>query len=297
MPRSAVGCAAILASLLPASHSASQTFGVITAELEVTLASYVDVEDPNAEGLPDLGDTLDFVFTYDASELQKTQPLPFLWQTSQPLVDLSLQTRGVGAGDRFAALAETFEPNDEADVQYTANTLGLVGLGLFPFGMKDPIEFQEPEFELDISGLTTDTDPSLFELSDLPMDMTPAVQDGTVLGRLRFRSRAFAGEFDSFVEASLTGLTFATLIVDPAGGDFNGDGAVDNGDLNLLLGSWGESNVPTEWVNGFVAPVDNGELNLLLGDWGAGVGIVATPEPTTAVLLLAAVAAGAVRRW
>lgn len=61
-------------------------------------------------------------------------------------------------------------------------------------------------------------------------------------------------------------------------GDFNNDGVVDNGDLSLLLGSWGGSAVPSEWVNGFTGTVDNDELSALLGGWGAG--LTAVPEPS-----------------
>lgn len=79
-------------------------------------------------------------------------------------------------------------------------------------------------------------------------------------------------------------------------GDFNGDGLVDNGDLNLLLGSWGAATVPPTWVNGFTAPVDNGELNALLGNWGAGV-VTAIPEPSTFIVtLVAATSLAGVRR-
>ncbi|TWT48290.1 PEP-CTERM sorting domain-containing protein [Botrimarina hoheduenensis] len=84
-------------------------------------------------------------------------------------------------------------------------------------------------------------------------------------------------------------------VVEPVQGDFNGDGKVDNGDLNLLLGNWGSATVPGTWVNGFTAPVDNGELNALLGNWGFGVG-VAVPEPASALLLGLAAAAVTARR-
>lgn len=89
---------------------------------------------------------------------------------------------------------------------------------------------------------------------------------------------------------SVDGVDYTQVAVVAGGvpGDFNGDGRVDNGDLNLLLGSWGASTVPGDWVNGFVAPVDNGELNALLGGWGFGVP-AATPEPTGVLLLMAGV--------
>ncbi|TWT40170.1 hypothetical protein Pla111_34340 [Botrimarina hoheduenensis] len=55
-------------------------------------------------------------------------------------------------------------------------------------------------------------------------------------------------------------------------GDFNGDGFVDNSDLNLLLANWGATTVPPTWINGFDTFVDNGELNALLANWGFGIG-------------------------
>lgn len=78
-------------------------------------------------------------------------------------------------------------------------------------------------------------------------------------------------------------------------GDFNGDGRVDNDDLNLLLGSWGDSTVPPAWINGFEPPVDNDELNALLGNWGFGTG-TAVPEPTAFLVCLLSTAAALGRR-
>lgn len=89
---------------------------------------------------------------------------------------------------------------------------------------------------------------------------------------------------------------YDSLIAEAIAGDFNGDGQVDNGDLNLLLGSWGAGTVPGEWINGFEAPVDNGELNDLLGNWGSGVPATAVPEPAAFVLAWLVVAAVASRR-
>lgn len=90
----------------------------------------------------------------------------------------------------------------------------------------------------------------------------------------------------------LTPLASLRLAGGPAvEGDFNGDGQVDNGDLNLLLGSWGDSTVPPEWINGFTAPVDNGELNALLGNWGFGVS-AAVPEPVGVLGWIVAMAMG-----
>lgn len=70
-------------------------------------------------------------------------------------------------------------------------------------------------------------------------------------------------------------------------GDFNGDGAVDNFDLNLLLINWGASvpPVPEGWT-GFQpigGSIDNDELNPLLLNWGVGAG-TSIPEPATLAL-------------
>lgn len=100
--------------------------------------------------------------------------------------------------------------------------------------------------------------------------MRPIVSFGNV-------NPAFAGQPQANAFIFSTSLGEATD-VELAEGDFNADGRVDNGDLNLLLGNWGSATVPAEWTNNFVTPVDNGELNALLGTWGAGVP-AAVPEP------------------
>ncbi|MEO1496970.1 MAG: FG-GAP repeat protein [Planctomycetota bacterium] len=82
-------------------------------------------------------------------------------------------------------------------------------------------------------------------------------------------------------------------------GDFNGDGRVDNTDLNLLLVHWGEAVPPRPegWLG--VAPsgplVDNDELNALLQVWGFGTS-VSVPEPVSALLISAAMVFPAICR-
>lgn len=71
-------------------------------------------------------------------------------------------------------------------------------------------------------------------------------------------------------------------------GDFNGDGLVDNGDLNLLLSNWGAAVPPAPAGWGGYAPtgptVDNDELNVLLANWGKGTTGAPIPEPSSLVL-------------
>ncbi|MEO1496340.1 MAG: endonuclease [Planctomycetota bacterium] len=102
-------------------------------------------------------------------------------------------------------------------------------------------------------------------------------------------------------ETQTLALTLRSEVVSagPLPGDFNGDGVVDNGDLNLLLPNWGASTspLPSGWVGDppIGAIVDNDELNRLLPNWGAGIDAV--PEPTTAaVLVLSLATVGCVRR-
>lgn len=78
-------------------------------------------------------------------------------------------------------------------------------------------------------------------------------------------------------------------------GDFNGNGAVENADLTLLLNNWAKptSPTPTGWVGEpLTGPaVDNDELTALLNNWGKSVGngggsLVNVPEASTAMLAM-----------
>jgi hypothetical protein len=75
-------------------------------------------------------------------------------------------------------------------------------------------------------------------------------------------------------------------------GDLNHDNFVGQGDLNLVLGHWGQSGVTGgdsqgDWTgDGFVGQAD---LNAVLGGWGQGTPpsgsvLAPVPEPSTAVL-------------
>ncbi|MEM1098649.1 MAG: hypothetical protein AAGH92_07665 [Planctomycetota bacterium] len=70
-------------------------------------------------------------------------------------------------------------------------------------------------------------------------------------------------------------------------GDYNNSGSVEQGDLNLVLNSWGldASEVPAAWASDPpTGLIDQDELNRVLNNWGASSSpIVATqsvPEPT-----------------
>jgi peroxidase len=106
-----------------------------------------------------------------------------------------------------------------------------------------------------------------------------------------------------------TGLTnlqdnvfFVSALPAPLDGDYNANGLVEQGDLDLVLGNWGAeaNNIPPTWINdppvGFI---DQEELDGVLVNWGnqqEALGLESIPEPSSLLLVgLAAVAVVAIR--
>jgi hypothetical protein len=82
--------------------------------------------------------------------------------------------------------------------------------------------------------------------------------------------------------------------VPPAGipGDYNGNGQVEQADLDLVLLNWGADGTipPDAWINDFpVDVIDQAELDGVLLNWGnmASLGAAAgVPEPSGWLLVL-----------
>ncbi|MEM1026889.1 MAG: SGNH/GDSL hydrolase family protein [Planctomycetota bacterium] len=84
-------------------------------------------------------------------------------------------------------------------------------------------------------------------------------------------------------------------------GDYDGDGRVAQGDLNLVLSNWGRdvaaNGAPAGWVGAApLGTVDQTELNGVLGAWGSSAipdlrGVV-VPEPAVVALLVGAAWSG-----
>jgi T5SS/PEP-CTERM-associated repeat protein len=127
------------------------------------------------------------------------------------------------------------------------------------------------------------------------------------------RAPDISGEFDAVELTSQGGIEFsgrvvyedsrALFIAEEAilAGDYNGNGLVEQGDLDLVLAGWGTdaSEVPARWTNDLPqGAIDQGELDRVLGGWGASLvgtaslthaGTTATvPEPASLVVLFAA---------
>jgi hypothetical protein len=152
-------------------------------------------------------------------------------------------------------------------------------------------QVQAPDLSIDGSTGTLTVDTSAIKDVGGPSTIADGLDPSSTFFRI-----ALGTNSDDNGRFTIDNFRFLTPEGGPAiDGDFNGDGRVDNGDLNLLLGSWGAATVPPEWVNGFDSPVDNGELNALLGNWGFGVS-VAVPEPSALLVALFGAAGMASRR-
>jgi hypothetical protein len=81
----------------------------------------------------------------------------------------------------------------------------------------------------------------------------------------------------------------------PLAGDFNGNGNVEQADLDLALLNWGADGTlpPTGWINDLpTGLIDQEELDAVLLGWGnsypGAAAAPAVPEPHSAVLMLLA---------
>jgi hypothetical protein len=85
-------------------------------------------------------------------------------------------------------------------------------------------------------------------------------------------------------------------------GDYNGNGTVEQADLDLVLLNWGDDGTtpPQGWVNDLPdGTIDQAELDGVLLNWGSMAGLggaSSVPEPTTLLLLAVLVAVVAARR-
>ncbi|MEM9752353.1 MAG: PEP-CTERM sorting domain-containing protein, partial [Planctomycetota bacterium] len=162
------------------------------------------------------------------------------------------------------------EPNGTTDIYFEADT---------DYTFSVEIEYlseTSASFTSSITdGVTTATQPAVID-DDLRV--------GDWFGLLGRKSSIFEGEiiFDSF---SITQATETGLI-----GDYDDDGQVAQGDLNLVLNNWGED-APFD-PNGeafTTGTVDQEELNRVLNNWGStsapSFERSAVPEPASFALL------------
>jgi hypothetical protein len=82
-------------------------------------------------------------------------------------------------------------------------------------------------------------------------------------------------------------------------GDYNGNGRVEQADLDLVLLNWGQTGVPGGWFNDLPqGTIDQAELDGVLLNWGDTSAPVSAPESTSLVLLaIGCAGAWCVVRW
>jgi hypothetical protein len=146
---------------------------------------------------------------------------------------------------------------------------------------------QSDHFDLD---LNLDTGTWDLDVNDAPL------LSGTIVPPYEFGGIVFTtnGRGSASDPAALV---MDNLVVETAGiiGDYNGNGVVEQADLDLVLLNWGDQTppVPSGWiVDSPRGAIDQAELDAVLLNWGATAGGVSTPEPATVTLVaLAAVLA------
>ncbi|MEM1446149.1 MAG: SpoIID/LytB domain-containing protein [Planctomycetota bacterium] len=131
--------------------------------------------------------------------------------------------------------------------------------------------------------------------------------DGALTGdRVSLDSIQFFGDGDvtTFGDVYLDDIFWdPNAVFVPLVGDYNGNGQVEQGDLNLVLTNWGAaaSSVGDDWrFNLPVGVVDQNELNFVLTNWGStqapSFSGFAVPEPAAAAVLLGLVGTALRRR-
>ena len=81
-------------------------------------------------------------------------------------------------------------------------------------------------------------------------------------------------------------------------GDYNGSGLVEQGDLDLVLLTWGKDDIPAEWIsNPPTGPVDQQELDAVLLNWGSGAPLDAGSVPEPRGVLIAIVTLVVIVGW
>ncbi|MEM1097346.1 MAG: PEP-CTERM sorting domain-containing protein [Planctomycetota bacterium] len=99
---------------------------------------------------------------------------------------------------------------------------------------------------------------------------------------------AEGGNVQSFIDVDNFRITFGDLAT--LAGDYNGDGRVGQGDLNLVLNNWGRLRYVKDGITNFATgTIDQEELNTVLNHWGDALAppdLRGSPVPEPAALAL-----------
>jgi uncharacterized protein YkwD len=150
------------------------------------------------------------------------------------------------------------------------------------------------------AGVSVDVDGSAFYAvsSESGGYSVPVPQDG--IYAVTFSGGGFGPFFTDAVVAGRLNVKVDYLVAAliELAGDYNGNGRVEQADLDVVLRNWGQPIVPSAWINDLpIGAIDQQELDRVLLNWGntAAAGLpsaAAIPEPATWALVLLAAACG-----
>ncbi|MEM7577888.1 MAG: PEP-CTERM sorting domain-containing protein [Planctomycetota bacterium] len=152
-----------------------------------------------------------------------------------------------------------FTLDQPAQVSYTGNL--AVGAGRFAFAV---FGFNGPEGSLDSVVLSDDDNSTLggtYQLEPGQYSFVLNANQNTQRSGNTYIVREGTASFDlNAIFVALAGLA----------GDFNDSGAVEQGDLNLVLNNWGGNRTFEDGTTAFTTNnVDQEELNAVLNNWGS----------------------------
>ncbi|MEM1026590.1 MAG: hypothetical protein AAGJ38_00740 [Planctomycetota bacterium] len=222
---------------------------------------------------------------------------PFLFANAGSTINIS----GGSVGDLFSAnngsminvsggsIGASFLANAGSQVNISGGTLGEG----FVAGTNANVNLLGSFFALDGTDITgtLSTESSTALSTRGGAILTGTLSDGSAFS---FTLNDTFSDGDFFALDSVLTLMLQASFIE---GDYNGNGLVDQADLNFVLANWGASTVPPEFIEAalpgggpFDGAVDQNELNGVLGNWGSSVNtqlsLNAIPEPAAAAALL-----------
>ncbi|MEM1445102.1 MAG: hypothetical protein AAGF84_03545 [Planctomycetota bacterium] len=211
---------------------------------------------------------------------------------TQVLLDgqLSFSTNNGESASASTRNTVRFTLDQPARVSYTGNL--AVGAGRFAFAV---FGFNGPDGSLDSVVLSDDDNSALggtFQLEPGRYSFVLNANQNTQRSGNTYIIRDGTASFDfNAIFVALAGLA----------GDFNGSGAVEQGDLNLVLNNWGGNRTFEDGTTAFATNnVDQEELNAVLNNWGASAAPsfagFDVPEPTGLAALAGLAFCGTRRR-
>lgn len=261
----------------------------IEMELNVTETVYgEEFLSFNTSELPTVGDRFIFTITTDDSDLSDSRFVDFFGYTltSIPITEVQLEVAGAGPTDAFKEIADDWNNtpgNRSGKINYTVDEAGNIEIETdISVSSAGPF-FSADTFNTEASGLTSTVPASRFALGDLnPSDVTSQI-GSSVSGSMFFFAGGLDFELQGRIRADLAALRFVGFR-QALTGDFDGDGAINEGDYDAWVTSYG--------LSGDVAADANGDDVVNAADytvWRDAVGTAAAvPEPTTLATLLLA---------